>query len=160
GDTNDLVVHVYDRATGSVTNTRLACSHDDTPYATTIAATDSAVAFTVNEADQGMTDLNGDGDTNDNVVHAFDGATHHTRSLGLGVTAFEHIKANGDLLTFRVSERVQGGQDLDGDGDALDRVLHVVDTVGGSILDTGLPLRDEAQANPGIVVATVNELDQ
>ena len=40
------------------------------------------VAFTVSEADHGATDLNGDGDALDNVLHVLDLLTGVTKSTG------------------------------------------------------------------------------
>src|SRR5438067_148885 len=74
GDADDLVLHVFS-APGVLTNVGLAAS---TPL-----VGGQLVAFVVPEASQGHTDLNGDGDSNDFVVHVFDARSGTARSLGL-----------------------------------------------------------------------------
>lgn len=61
-DTDDSVVFVMDLKTTNWSCTRYA-------GAEYLCATDRGVGFAVSEADQGNRDLNGDGDTDDDVVH-------------------------------------------------------------------------------------------
>lgn len=68
------------------------------------------------------TDLNGDGDREDYTVHVWDGASF--ANLGLA-TAWEPVALGGGGVAFLVLESGQGGQDLNGDGDASDSVVHV-----------------------------------
>jgi hypothetical protein len=118
GDFNDAVVHVYDATSAVLTNLGLA------GYVP--AAAESRVIVNVREADQGNTDLNGDGDTDDTVTHVYDALTGTITNLGIaagdGVVDSEH-----NLLALSVNESLQGGRDLNGDGDALDGVVHVYD---------------------------------
>jgi hypothetical protein len=60
GDTLDYVGHLRDLSVGATTNLELATE--------TIAVAGATVAFRVNESQQGMTDLNGDGDASDSVL--------------------------------------------------------------------------------------------
>lgn len=62
GDANDLVVHAFDFATGTTINLGLA-DLDSTSEG-------DLLAVLVREQDQGSTDLNGDGDTVDWVLHS------------------------------------------------------------------------------------------
>ncbi len=85
------------------------------------------VVFRVRESAQGFggTDLNGDGDTSDSVLHVFDSSTSTTTNVGLAV--FGEPLIDGNHVVFRVRESAQGfgGTDLNGDGDTLDSVVHV-----------------------------------
>jgi hypothetical protein len=165
GDATDLVVHVFDRSDQSITNTHLACSRlfAGSQIALTITASGSIAAFAVREFEQASTDLNGDGDANDEVVHLFDASTRTTQNLALAVGDIEvtiEIEGADDLLAFRVSEHAQGGTDLNGDGDTLDRVLFVYDTARGELLDTGLAMQTGPLASRGVVLAEVSERAQ
>lgn len=134
GDLDDSTVHVWDGA--SFTNLGLATASERP-----IALGDGGVAFLVLEANNGGTDLNGDGDTLDSVVHVWDGATivnlgyagdneHGTPLVALDVAG----------LAFLVPEQAQGGggTDLNGDADTDDLVLHV--WTGSSVSNLGLDL--------------------
>ena len=76
------------------------------------------------ESAQGGTDLNGDGDATDFVVHVFNASNRQTTNLGLAATSGS-LQGDGQLLGFRVRETEQGNTDLNGDGDTNDDVLHV-----------------------------------
>ncbi len=81
------------------------------------------VAFLVPESAQ-VQSLNGDGDTTDRVLHFYD--TQHQQLHNTGLAALDFVLAE-NLLAFRVSEAGQNNAILNGDGDALDAVLHVID---------------------------------
>ena len=66
-DTLDRVAHVYDADAQVVINTGLACSD--------FWASGTLALIEVPESGQGQTDLNGDSDAVDAVVHVFDAAT-------------------------------------------------------------------------------------
>ena len=108
-------------------------------------------ALAVNEAWQGNTDLNGDGDALDRVIHILDLATGTTTNLGLatlyyglGASATQYrtfpsfLPVRGQRLGFIVSEAEQGGMDLNGDGDALDAIATVYDVSTGTLTSSGL----------------------
>ena len=65
GDTEDNVFHIYDHTTGSITNLGLAVGSQ-------LIIDDNLVSFLVNEHSQGNTDLNGDGDTDDDILHVIE----------------------------------------------------------------------------------------
>ncbi|MCZ6793153.1 MAG: dockerin type I repeat-containing protein, partial [Planctomycetota bacterium] len=116
GDAEDRVVHVPDLDTGTTTNLELAPSGGGRIlYGTRLF-------FRVRE--QGGQDLNGDGDSEDSVLHLHDLDTGTTTNLELaGRVSF----SSGKWLAFAVSESEQGA-DLNGDGDSDDdSVLHVAD---------------------------------
>ncbi|HEX6885184.1 MAG TPA: hypothetical protein VF530_17550 [Planctomycetota bacterium] len=123
GDTLDFVLAVLDLADGSLT---------ELPLATTLLPTvgDTLVAFGVSEASQGDTDLNGDGDTLDVVLHVYDASTRATTSTGLALGFLAPAIGLG-VVAFGVSESDQGGMDLDGDGTADGDVLYVHDSRTG-----------------------------
>jgi hypothetical protein len=127
GDTNDAVVHVYDLETKKLSNLGLAGFP---------GAGSSIMAVPVLESSQGNTDLNGDGDRQDWVVHSYEHRTGMIRNLGL--TALR-TSGSGDLIGLGVSERDQGNTDLNGDGDVLDRVSHVYDASLGTVVSSQDP---------------------
>ena len=135
GDTRDDILHVYDRAAGMVRNTGL--DHD---IQEPLAISGNLVAVRVIEhrlGSVGGQDLNNDGDiTSDRVLHLYDAATNTTQNLGLEASI--ELEFEGNLLAFSVSERNQGDIDLNGDGDALDAVLHVHDTITGISTNLGV----------------------
>src|SRR5262249_25653334 len=104
GDASDPVPHVYDAATGTTTNLRLAAQD--------FQVGDNLVASRVMEPGQGNTDLNGDGDKSDFVFHTYAPAAG-TANLRLAATDY---KVQGKLAAFAVLEQFQGNQDLNGDG--------------------------------------------
>jgi hypothetical protein len=89
----------------------------------------------VDESDQGGTDLNGDGDTKDEVYHVVDRLTGTVTNLGLAF--FFPPRLDADAMLFQVVELGQG-QDLNGDGDWLDRVVHFVSFDSPTPLNLGL----------------------
>lgn len=96
----------------------------------------NAALFVVPEVSQG-TDLNGDADTSDFVVHVFDITTGTATNLGLAISnprdlrkLQESLEPGKTLLPFHVDESSQGA-DLNGDADMSDFVVHVFNTTTG-----------------------------
>ncbi|HVS18804.1 MAG TPA: hypothetical protein VMT18_09420, partial [Planctomycetota bacterium] len=79
----------------------------------------SAVLVAVSEANQGGTDLNGDGDTFDSVLHVLPRGSDVLVNLGLalptGGVPVQAAHIAGDQVLFLVRE-VEQGVDLNGDG--------------------------------------------
>ncbi len=125
-DTLDSVLHVHDFGTGVTRNLELDALGD-------VWLDGDRLAFRVSEARHGS-DLNGDSDTRDFVLHVHDLGTGVTSNLEL---AAAQIWLDGDRLAFRVSE-VPQGVDLNGDGDQFDLVLHVHDFETGATSNLGL----------------------
>lgn len=78
-------------------------------------------------AEQGS-DLNGDGDGLDYVLHAFDAATQERVNIGLAAAPInleQRVFLGAGYAFVTVGEAEQGNVDLNGDGDALDAVLFV-----------------------------------
>src|SRR5262249_34870442 len=147
GDTDDSVVHVYDVATGTTTNLGLANTISFEGASIVTGGSGNLVAFTVNEFDQGHTDLNGDGEVGfdrfqaDTVIHPYDAPPGTTTNLGLAITVGLTVTVAGvseDLVAFSVSESDHGGADLNGDGDTYDQVVHVYNAGTGTTTNLGL----------------------
>ena len=127
GDTLDEVVFLY--ADGVVENLGLA--------ATQVALSDAHVVAAVSEVGEG-TDLNLDGDALDSVAHVRPVAGGAW--LNLGLASGELLSVVGDTIAFLVPEAEQG-EDLNGDGDLEDRVVH--------LHDAGAPLSASNPRNLG-----------
>ena len=144
GDLEDRVVHLDALASASGASwTNLAFAADDLQVGTRF------VAFTVPEADQGPSSLNGDADIDDRVLHVWDTQTAALLPLVDGAgspvprPAVTEFVLGDELLAFRVREADQG-TDLatavpggNGDGDLLDDVFHVIDLATGRMENTG-----------------------
>ncbi len=118
GDTDDLVVHLS-IAAAAAQNLALA--------ATDVELSNSVVAALADENAQDTTDLNGDLDSNDTVLHV--------RALGDGAwtntnQAADALSVSGDVVAFLSPEADQNASVLNGDGDADDRVVHVYEHDG------------------------------
>lgn len=84
------------------------------------------ISFAVVEASQGNTDLNGDGDASDRVLHIHDAPGD--RLLNSGFATIPNLYfIDGDHVVTAVSEGAQGASDLNGDGDTTDNVLHLLE---------------------------------
>lgn len=121
GDALDVVLSVYDLAADSRADLGLAPG--GFPL---VAVGDVLVAFGVSEADQGNTDLNGDGDAGDLVLHVHDVRDGVTTNTALAMAGLQPAVGAG-AAAFAVQESAQGNQDLDGDGTTNGFVLHVYD---------------------------------
>ena len=128
GDLDDDTAHIYDHASGAVTNLRLAA-----PWITPF---ERHVSLLVLEEKQGNQDLNGDGDPLDSVfhIHGLDSG----RTTNLGLAGFIHPLFD-EWFQIAVLEGAQGGKDLDGDGRADDQVTHFVDFASGKRVNLRIP---------------------
>ncbi len=146
GDTSDAVVQVWARPGGPWVNVGQAAGR--------LAVAGALVPFLTSEASQGEGALNGDGDTDDQVVQVYDagasaivvGAATSPRAV-----AAEDLVVGGapgsELVAFRTSEAAEGATILNADGDIDDDVLHVYDAATGNVFNTGsavTPCRLEA----------------
>lgn len=128
GDLNDVVLHLHDFATGETRNLGVAAIGG-------VRVDQGWLAFGVSESRQGLTDLNGDGDSSDTVLHAYHAPTNTTVNLRLAASGFELTERR---LVARVSESGQGAGDRNGDGDSFDQVLAVHDLVSGVTTNVGI----------------------
>ena len=117
GDAVDTVAAVWDHTTGVVDNVGLDATTVD-------GLGDGGVAVVTSEAGQGRTDLNGDGDTKDNVAEIW---RRRAATANLGVAALDVVPFGAGQLAVLVPEAAQGNQDRNGDGDTADTVVAVWD---------------------------------
>ncbi len=107
------------------------------------------IAFLVGELAQGETDLNGDGDASDDVLHVYyatTGAIVNTRlavahGIGRDVSSYTYPVmpvVAGDGIALLAGEREQGETDLNLDGDSADAVLYLIEPRSGEILNLEL----------------------
>ena len=142
GDVEDDVVHLWRGGTSIIENLRCA--------ARDVKLSSGLVAALVDEASQGGSDLNGDGDAVDQVVEAYDlSKPPPTECSGWQTSnrAADTVQICGDRVVFLVPECAQsgpnvigcsaGGSDLNLDGDAGDRVLHIWDPTTNTPINTG-----------------------
>ena len=127
GDTSDFVPHLFNVRTGVITNVGLAAilGSLDRNWATLV----------VREENQAATDLNGDGDTDDRVLHLFNAKTGAVTNLGFDIS---RVFIDNKWIVFEVREANQAATDLNGDDDAFDRVLHLLNLKTGVIANVGL----------------------
>jgi len=137
GDALDFVYHALDLGTGELSNLALAASRrpvspGDLVPPPAIRFDGSLAAFFVDEALQGGTDLNGDGDAEDTLLHFHDFATGQISSVELGALSFGErgLDLEHGTTAFLVSEEASGRTDLDGDGFPSAHVLHLRSATG------------------------------
>ena len=125
GDMLDDVLRIFDLGDGALIEPRLAGFLTGANGFFVDAPQDTA-AWVIDEARQGGTDLNGDGDALDQVLFVHESTTGSTTNLGLDA---DNGAGRGlGFYFFAVDEEAQGGRDLNGDGDKRDRVLHFYET--------------------------------
>lgn len=135
GDTEDYVLHTWHVGQGAPRNRGLAVGR--------YAVTRRGAIFTVYEFAHG-TDVNGDGDTLDQVAFAYDRATDTITNLGLACLPIAADREGGGLFAFAALESGQGaGTDLNGDGDANDLVLHTWQTPSNTLRNLGYSVRSQ-----------------
>jgi hypothetical protein len=151
GDDSDLVLHVFDAETDTTTNLELDAAN-------TFQIDKDRVAFIVLESGQGSTDLNSDRDTSDLVMHIFDAITETTTNVGLAVNT-DVFQFDGTRLAIVVSESFQGSTDLNSDGDTSDSVLHIFDAITETTTNVGLHANN-LQLDKKRLAMTVSESGQ
>ncbi len=119
-DTLDNVLQIRSLANGTVWNSGVA-GNTVSPH-----ILGDNVLSSISESDQDGTDLNGDGDATDLILHRFDVLGQTRISIGLASATTGGAWSSDRLYAFSVVEADQGGTDLNGDGDILDQVIHVV----------------------------------
>jgi hypothetical protein len=137
GDALDEVAHIWSAATGLV-NTSLA-------LATPPAAGAGGVGIAVSESNQGGADLNSDGDASDVVAHAW---SPTSGLVNLAMAAGDSPAPAGSFVGLAVAESSNGGTDLNGDGDAVDRLPYAWDPVLGGLSQV-VPMDVEIVADSG-----------
>jgi hypothetical protein len=130
GDRNDSVLHLIAHGAFPAVTLGLAAG--------SVRLGNGRAAFSVAEAFEGR-DLNGDGDLSDGVLHAYDRRSGVTSNLGLDPSGGYWAMGSRFVLV----PLDESGQDLNGDGDALDSVLHLVDPQQGTLTGLRLAVRPE-----------------
>jgi hypothetical protein len=130
GDKLDNVLQSFDPVANIVRNSR-----QQAVAGSLVDLENGVVVFLTNELAQGRV-LNGDGDKLDNVLQAFDATTGIVRNSGAQANAASIVDLDAGLVAFATSEAAQN-RVLNGDDDKLDSVLHVFDTVLGTLHNTG-----------------------
>jgi len=151
-DTGDVIMAVYDARTGATTVVPVAVaqavgrdvSSFTVPVAPVIAGTTAAVL--VSESQQGGTDLNGDTDQDDVVLHLFDVETGGLFNLGLAAATIPGpfgsrnpipLDTSGQRVLIVVGETEQGASDINQDGDATDQISMAINVKNGRINVSG-----------------------
>lgn len=136
GDIDDGFFYMGDPHTGEVSVSNIELSVLDPFFH------DHWLLFSVRERDEGR-DLNGDGDVaGDDVLHILDLESGEITNTALAIDAAvdapgEFVKASGPWIAFNVREDAQD-QDLNGDGDEDDFVLHTHDLNAGETTNVGV----------------------
>ena len=78
-------------------------------------------------------------------------------SLALANIDPEHVVAAGDVVVVLVSESAQGGNDLNGDGDQADNVVHLIDAATGATTNLGISGKPPLVSNGQYVAWAVEE---
>lgn len=141
GNSGDWVVHAGPVSTGVISNLGRGIQvANPSLERIVLAATDEVLFFRVYEPTEGATDLNGDGDAFDHVLHRYDLATASLSNLGLATFGETVVPAaaHGGRFATHVNEFSQGGTDLNGDGDAGDAVVHVIEAASGIVHNLGV----------------------
>jgi hypothetical protein len=147
GDANDLVLYAWLAPSNTLRNLgySVRASFDDSAF---IQIAGSRVFFGANEGLTGAgTDLNGDGDAQDLVLHVHDARTAVTTNIGLafleGVFGPLRPPIQGSVIAIVVPESSQGAVDRNGDGDANDRVVALYDASTGVATNIGIATRPD-----------------
>ncbi|MGH7895196.1 MAG: hypothetical protein ACREQL_11050 [Candidatus Binatia bacterium] len=137
GDTDDRVLQVFDASVPRLANTEQAAEEF-------VVGDQKLVAFRTPEAEQGSQDVNEDGDDDDGVLQVYDVAMQQVLNTKLAVTPcrleacdprvpYRVLKDTVRFLTFECDQGgpvtvgcPAGGTDFNGDGDAGDLVVQVL----------------------------------
>jgi Tol biopolymer transport system component len=123
GDSRDRVLHVFRADTGALVDIEQSAEE--------FVLRGTLLALRTSEEAQGGRDLNQDDDVRDDVLQVYDLATRTLFNTGQAVTPCRleacdpriPYRVLDDTVRFLTLEAAQGGQDLNGDGDADDLVV-------------------------------------
>jgi hypothetical protein len=131
GDATDWVLHIFEAGSGTVENLGISVA----PASVALFVDDGGVGFVVDEVSEGRGDLNGDGDTNDTVLHHWDALAREVVKITAHMRFHQYDAGFAAVL---ISETFEG-LDLNGDGDANDLdVVHLYDTRTRQLENLGL----------------------
>lgn len=127
GDLDDVVYHRFDAMTGETTNLEVGAFPSGHLLDRTFFHLSGKWFISRQLESLSGRDLNGDGDTSDDLLAVRDLDTHRDDFLDAWLDTYSHpFECSGSWLAFRVSECDREG-DLNGDGDTEDFILHVRD---------------------------------
>ncbi len=156
GDFLDLILHAWDPETDRLTNIGFPIQGSSIK----VNGVGKLLSFTVDESRVGAVDLNGDGEFNnpdDDVVFVYDGNTERVTNTSV-VPELDRVLPYGNRIFIDVREGRQGA-DLNGDGDRMDRVVHLYDASTGLLTNLGLEIRSEMSRSEHTIAYQVNEKD-
>lgn len=154
GDSYDRVLRIYRADTGVVIPVDQAVED--------FVVEGNVVAFRTREKSQGDTDLNNDGDRDDDVLQAYDLATGQLVSSGMAVLPCPveacdprfPYRVSGEVVTFVTHEAAQGA-DLNGDGDSTDLVKQVFN-VRKAVAQASPALLERSVASSGALASSLD----
>ena len=149
GDRDDWTVQVFEAGPGLLYDTALA-----SPGSAVLLG--GWVGIGVSEAMQGSSDLDGDGDADGNILHAYELATGALVPLGIDAHA---LVASGERLFLLPSEEL-AALDWNADGDALDRVLFDWNAARGPLRSSGSAAGELLAAQGSTALLLVREGEQ
>lgn len=157
-DMDDTVVALVDLRTMTIvdpalaTDPNLSDSDEDVP----IAVSETQMAIQVSEADQGNKDLNGNGQSQDLVLHVYSPTTKQLTNLGVSGRFPTWI---GNRLYFAQAEAVTR-KDLNGDNDLNDFVLAAFDPTTRQIQNLQQDASGGVEATTGWIAVMTMEAAQ
>jgi hypothetical protein len=145
---DDNVVQVYDILSGTLTNLGIA--------ATAIQVDGDWLAFLADESKQGVS-YNGDPDQADKVLQVYNMATGILTNVGVATYNFQ---LKGNQIALLVPEADEFATDLNGDGDAQDRVAYVYDLTTGTLFNLGYAAEPLYSLDGDLFAFTTDEVKQ
>lgn len=142
GDALDHAVGFHNLATGAAWSPELALAAPNISLRLDPAPQGLAVGE-VREFASGQQDLNGDGDAQDTLLAAFDPAQGWAEVFAVHSTCQDDILDDPHVQgqhALACSNEAAAGQDLNGDGDLLDRVAQGVDLTTGALRPSGMAM--------------------
>ena len=152
GDLDDFVMFAFHVETQTSTSSRLSVNRNVATVQNAFALSPDEIVLLVSEPGEGV-DLNGDGDVFDRVLHHWNLAAGKISNLGLDVSGA--VVIDGSVAFFRVDE--SPGLDLNGDGDFVDSVLHLFKPATGLVANLRLACSRDPVARDGLVAIFVSE---
>lgn len=149
GSADGALLHLYDGAE----------VHDLGRHASWVGMSENWIAALVSEGEED-TVLNGDGDTDDDVVAVHPAGDPGAPWADLGLAA-DAAEVSGQFVAFLTPEEAQGDSSLNGDADVADRVLQVYDAVaGGPVHNTAQAAEEMVASGAGLIAFRTREASQ
>lgn len=158
GDDRDTILCVADLRTLAVQETGMAIEYglSDDEDVWPVAVSNDQIAVTMNEADNGGKDLNGNGTTTDDVLALYNPVTKQRTVIGVPARS---PRWAGGKLYFLQKEAI-ARKDLNGDGDGGDDVLSVYDPATKQVESLGMDCEGGYLAAGDWILARTTEQHQ